>query len=82
MWLSERGGKNPKSVWWNDDVKAAIRKNEPAEKDVLECRDEDAKERFIEVYRKKRERLKGAYIRGKKEVNKQLGRNMNQNFEG
>ena len=24
MWLSESGTENPKSVWWNDEVKAAL----------------------------------------------------------
>ena len=37
------GGKNPKSVWWNDQVKAAIKRKEAAWK-VLGARDKDAKE--------------------------------------
>ena len=46
--------KNPKSVWWNDEIKAAVRRKESAWKDVLAASDEEAKERCIEVmlYRK------------------------------
>ena len=35
-------GKNPKSVWWNDEVKAAVRR-----KEVLAASDEEAKERCM-----------------------------------
>ena len=38
------GGKNPKSVWWNDEVKTAVRR-----KDVFGAEDEEAKERFMEA---------------------------------
>ena len=41
--------KNPKSVWWNDEIKAAVRRKESAWKDVLAASDEEAKERCIEV---------------------------------
>ena len=56
------GGKNPKSVWSNDEVK--VRRKETSWK-VLAASDEEAKERCVEVYRKGRERLKGVYIRAK-----------------
>ena len=36
-------GKNPKRVWWNDEVKAAWK--------VLSANDEDSKERCMEAYR-------------------------------
>ena len=39
------GGGNPKSVWWNDEVKDGFKRNEVAWKEVLGARDEDAKER-------------------------------------
>ena len=39
------GGKNPKSVWWNNEVKAAVRRKETDWKVALEARDEEAKER-------------------------------------
>ena len=37
-------GKNPKNVWWNDEVKATVRRKEAAWK-VLVASDEEAKER-------------------------------------
>ena len=40
------GGKNPKSVWWNDDeIKAVIRRKKAAWREVLVVSDEEAKER-------------------------------------
>ena len=30
MWLSGSGGKNPKNLWVNDEVKAAVRRKEAA----------------------------------------------------
>ena len=45
------GGKNPKSVWWNDEVKAAVRRIEAAWKGVLAASDEETKERCMEERR-------------------------------
>ena len=36
------GGRNPKRVWWNDQVKTAVKRKEDAWKEVLGARDEDA----------------------------------------
>ena len=33
--------KNLKSVWWNNEVKAAVKRKEAAWKEVLGARDED-----------------------------------------
>ena len=30
VWLSESWGKNPSSVWWNDEIKAAVKRKEIA----------------------------------------------------
>ena len=49
-------------VWWSDQAKAAVKRKEDARK-VLGDRDEDARESCLEVYKKKRERLKGAFIK-------------------
>ena len=38
-------GKNPKSVWWNYEIKTAVRRTEAAWMDVLAVNDEEAKER-------------------------------------
>ena len=35
MWLCEGGGKNPKNVWWNNVVKAAVQRKNPAWKKVM-----------------------------------------------
>ena len=52
--MVERGGwgKNPKSVWWNDEVKATLRRKEADWKEVLAASDEEAKERCMKAYRK------------------------------
>ena len=61
------GGKNPKSVWWNDDIKAAFRRKEAVWKEVLAASDEEAKERCMETYREeKRKARKCIYVRAKK----------------
>ena len=37
-------GKNPKNEWWNNEVKAVVRRKETAWKEVLATSDEEAKE--------------------------------------
>ena len=44
-------GGNPKSVWWNYQVKAAVKRKEDNWKRVLGARDGNAKERYLEVYK-------------------------------
>ena len=39
------GGKNPKSVWWSDEIKAVVTRKEEAWKRVLAASDEETKER-------------------------------------
>ena len=52
---------------WNDEVKAAVKRNEAAWEEVLGASDEEKKERCIwKLKEKKRERLKGVYIRTKR----------------
>ena len=60
-------GKNSKSVWWNDEIKA---------------RDEDPKERGMEVYIEEKRNFKRCIYNSKKKVNEQLGRKMNQDVNG
>ena len=45
------GVKNTKSVWWNNKVKAAVRRKESAWMEVLVAGDEDSKQRCMEAYR-------------------------------
>ena len=58
MWLNESGGKIPKSVCWNDKVKAAVRRKEAAWEEVLAARDEEAKERCMEACREEKSKKK------------------------
>ena len=44
------GGKNPKSVWWNGEIKAAVRRKEAAWKEVVAANDEETEESCMEVY--------------------------------
>ena len=49
------GGKNLKSVWWNDEIKATAERKEATWKEMLGARTEDAKERCRENYKKIKE---------------------------
>ena len=51
IWLSASWGKDPKSVWWNDEIKAIVRRKEAVWKGVLAASDEETKERFMKAYR-------------------------------
>ena len=53
-------------MWWNDEVKAEVRREEDAWKEVLAASDLEAKERYMEAYRKKKKGLK-MYIYEQKE---------------
>ena len=56
--LSESWGKNPKRVWWNDEVKAAVTRKVAAWKGVLAASDEENKERCMEAYREEKRKVK------------------------
>ena len=43
------GGKNPNSVWWNDEIKAAVRRKEAVWKGLLAASNEETKERCMEA---------------------------------
>ena len=51
------GRKNPKSLWWNDEGKAAVRRKAAAWKEVLAASYEEAKERCMEVYREEKRKV-------------------------
>ena len=52
------GGNSPKSVWWNDEVKVAVRRKEAAWKEVSAASNEEAKERCMEAYREEKRKVK------------------------
>ena len=43
------GGRNPKSVWWDDEVKAAFKRKEDAWMEVLGAKDVDERGRCLKV---------------------------------
>ena len=77
----KEGGKNLKSVWWNDEVKATVQKKEAAWK-MLAARYEEAKERCMGVYTEEKRKVKRFIYRNKKKVNDEFGRKMNQDVNG
>ena len=48
------GGKNPKSVWWDGEIKAAAMKKEATWKEMLGASNEEEKERCMEAYREEK----------------------------
>ena len=59
--------KEPKvRVWWNNEIKATVRRKEPAWKEVLAGSDEEAKEICMKAYREEKKRVKGVYITAKR----------------
>ena len=87
--------KNPKRVWRNDEVKAAVRRMEAAWKKMLASSDEETKERCMganreskikekrqkrcmEVYTEEKRKVERCMCQGKKKVNGQFGRKMNE----
>ena len=57
-------GKNPKSVWWNDEVKAAV-----SRKEMLAASDEEAKQSCIEAYKEENKKVKRCIYQSKRKVN-------------
>ena len=51
------GGKNPKSVWWKDEVNVAVRRKEAAWKEVLADSDEEAKGKCMETFREEKRKV-------------------------
>ena len=77
------GGKNRKSVWWKDGIKAAVRRKEAAWKGVLAPSDEETKKRCMEEYREEKRKVKKCIIQSKKKrVNELFGRKMNKDVNG
>ena len=75
-------GNNPKSVWWKDEIKAAVRIKEVVWKEVLAASDEEAKEGCMETYREEKRKVKRCIYQSKKKVNEQFRRKMNNDVNG
>ena len=58
-----------------------MRKKEDAWKEVLAASDEEAKERFMEVYREEERKGKRCIYQSKKKVNESLGGKMNEDVD-
>ena len=82
---SVRVGGKTESVWWNDEIKAAVRRKEDAWKGVFPASDEEPKERCRcrEAYREEKRKVKRCIIQSKKKkVNEQLRRKINEDVNG
>ena len=53
-------------MWWNDKVKAAVRRKEAAWKEVLVASDEEAKEIGMKVCREEERKVKRCIYKTKK----------------
>ena len=78
---SVRVGERTQRLWWNDEVKAAVRWKEAAWK-LLAANGEEAKERPMEGYRVEGRKVKRCIDLNKIKVNEQFGRKMNKNVNG
>ena len=58
------GGKNPKTVWWNDEIKAAVRRRRLLGR---AAGDLETKERCMEAYREEKRNVKKVYNSEQKE---------------
>ena len=65
--LSESGGKT-QSVWWDDEVKAAVKRKETAWKEVLAASDKEAKERCMKAYIEEKRKIKKCTCKNKKKA--------------
>ena len=75
-------GKNPKNIWLNEVIKAAINRKMAAWMEVLGARDKVVKDRRMEVYKEEKRKVKRCIYQSKKEANEQFGRKVNQDVDG
>ena len=71
------GGKNPESVWLNNEVKVAVRR-----KEVLAATNEEAKETCKKAYKEEKRKVKRCIYQSKNKVNKYFGKKMNEDMNG
>ena len=66
-------------MWWNYEIKSAVKRKEAAWKKVLPASDVEAKEICMETYRKEEKRC---IYQSKKKVNEHFGMKMNGDVNG
>ena len=76
------GGRNPKSVWWNNEIKTAVKRQMADWKEELGGRDDDSKERCMETYKEEKRKVERYIYQSKKKVNEQFGRKINEDLNG
>ena len=69
------GGNNQKRVWWNNKIKATVKRKEAAWKGELAASDEETKERCMEAYREEKRKVKRCIYQSKKKVNEDVNGN-------
>ena len=79
MRLSESWEKTPKSVWWKDEIKAAVRRKEAAWKGVLAASDEETKEGCMEAYREDKRKVERCIIQSEKKIGSKIYEDVNGN---
>ena len=74
------GRKNPKSMWWNDEVKAAVRRKELLGRRFWQL---VMKRQKKDVWKRtEKKKVKRCIYRCKKKGNEQFGRKMNEHVNG
>ena len=69
-------------MWWNGEVKAAVRRKEAAWKEVLAVSNEAAKARFMGSYRKEKRKVERCIYQSTKKINEEFGRKMSKDVNG
>ena len=64
-------------MWWNDEVKAAVRRKEATQKEMLGEGDEEVKEGCMETYKEEKRKVKRYKYQSKKKLDEQFERKMN-----
>ena len=69
-------GKNTRSIWWQDEVKVAVRRKEAARKEMSAANDEKGKEKCRK--RTEKRKVKRCIYQIKNKLNEQFGRKINE----
>ena len=69
-------------MWWNNEIKTAVRRKEAGWKKVLSISHEETKERRTKVYREEKRKVRGCICQNKMKVNEQFGMKMSEDVNG